>query len=114
MKYINASLDGYYIDRHPGNPSKGFRPSGHLPPGPGVLSILMEFENWLNLEQSLNLHPIKLATLAHYKLVHIHPFIDGSGRPSRLVINTLLMRAGYAPVIIPKQQSTNKTTALEM
>ncbi|KAH8345375.1 hypothetical protein KR084_008274, partial [Drosophila pseudotakahashii] len=44
------------------------------------------------------------AALAHYKLVHIHPFIDGNGRTSRLLMNTLLMRAGYPPVIIPKQQ----------
>ncbi|XP_005187319.1 protein adenylyltransferase Fic [Musca domestica] len=78
---------------------------GHVPPGPGDLSILMRhFENWLNSEQSLSLHPIKHAALAHYKLVHIHPFIDGNGRTSRLLMNTLLMRAGYPPVIIPKQQ----------
>lgn len=33
---------------------------GHVPPGPGDLSILMRhFENWLNSEQALNLHPIK-------------------------------------------------------
>lgn len=44
------------------------------------------------------------AALAHYKLVHIHPFVDGNGRTSRLLMNTLLMRAGYPPVIIPKQQ----------
>uniref|UniRef100_A0A1I8NSW1 Protein adenylyltransferase Fic n=1 Tax=Stomoxys calcitrans TaxID=35570 RepID=A0A1I8NSW1_STOCA len=78
---------------------------GHIPPGPGDLSILMRhFENWLNSEQVLSLHPIKHAALAHYKLVHIHPFIDGNGRTSRLLMNTLLMRAGYPPVIIPKQQ----------
>lgn len=99
---------------------------GHVPPGPGDLAILMQrFERWLNSEHSNSLHPVKwvdkflpkdlqdvqlfvsptsYAALAHYKLVHIHPFVDGNGRTSRLLMNTLLMRAGYPPVIIPKQQ----------
>lgn len=78
---------------------------GYTPPGPGDLSILMRrFESWLNSGETMSLHPIKHAALAHYKLVHIHPFIDGNGRTSRLLMNTMLMRAGYPPVIIPKQQ----------
>lgn len=77
---------------------------GHIPPGPGDLSILMSrFESWLNAEQSFLMHPVKYAAMAHYKLVHIHPFSDGNGRTSRLLMNTLLMRAGYPPVIIQKQ-----------
>ncbi|KAI8121536.1 Adenosine monophosphate-protein transferase FICD like protein [Lucilia cuprina] len=124
MKYINASLVNKMeitlkdiLDIHRRvlghvDPIEGgeFRRTqvyvgGHVPPGPGDLSILMRhFENWLNSEQVLSLHPIKHAALAHYKLVHIHPFIDGNGRTSRLLMNTLLMRAGYPPVIIPKQQ----------
>lgn len=78
---------------------------GHIPPGPGDLSILMRnFEQWLNSDQALSMHPVKYAALAHYKLVHIHPFTDGNGRTSRLLMNTILMRFGYPPVIIPKQQ----------
>ncbi|XP_065088916.1 protein adenylyltransferase Fic [Ochlerotatus camptorhynchus] len=77
---------------------------GHVPPGPGDLSILMSrFEGWLNAKQTFQLHPVKYAAMAHYKLVHIHPFTDGNGRTSRLLMNTLLMRAGYPPVIIQKQ-----------
>ena len=78
---------------------------GHIPPGPGDLNILMgRFEQWLNSDQASSVHPIKYAALAHYKLVHIHPFTDGNGRTSRLLMNTILMRNGYPPVIIPKQQ----------
>lgn len=78
---------------------------GHIPPGPGDLSILMQrFEQWLNSDKAMSLHPVKYAALAHYKLVHIHPFTDGNGRTSRLLMNTILMRSGYPPVIIPKQQ----------
>ncbi|XP_055851576.1 protein adenylyltransferase Fic-like [Episyrphus balteatus] len=124
MKYINASLvnkmeitlkDIMEIHRRVlghVDPIEGgeFRRTqvyvgGHTPPGPGDLSILMRrFEGWLNSGETMSLHPIKHAALAHYKLVHIHPFIDGNGRTSRLLMNTMLMRAGYPPVIIPKQQ----------
>ncbi|MDR1236427.1 MAG: Fic family protein [Holosporaceae bacterium] len=37
---------------------------------------------------------------AHYKLVEIHPFTDGNGRTARLLMNLILMRAGYLPVVI--------------
>ncbi|MDR1391308.1 MAG: Fic family protein [Holosporales bacterium] len=37
---------------------------------------------------------------AHYKLVEIHPFIDGNGRTARLLMNLILMRAGYLPMVI--------------
>lgn len=78
---------------------------GHIPPGPNDLQILMQrFVQWLNSEQAVSMHPVRYAALAHYKLVHIHPFTDGNGRTSRLLMNTILMRSGYPPVIIPKQQ----------
>lgn len=77
---------------------------GHIPPGPGNLMVLMQgFEKWLNSEQTLSMHPVKYAALAHFRLVNIHPFVDGNGRTSRLLMNTILMRNGYPPVIIPKQ-----------
>ncbi|XP_026756680.2 protein adenylyltransferase Fic [Galleria mellonella] len=77
---------------------------GHIPPGPSEIQQLMaQFLEWLNSEDALDLHPVRYAALAHYKLVHIHPFIDGNGRTSRLLMNLLLMQAGYPPVIIAKQ-----------
>ncbi|CAH0695545.1 unnamed protein product [Spodoptera exigua] len=77
---------------------------GHIPPGPSEIQRLMiQFLEWLNSEDALDLHPVRYAALAHYKLVHIHPFIDGNGRTSRLLMNLLLMQAGYPPVIIAKQ-----------
>lgn len=79
--------------------------ASHIPPGPNDITILMQrFIEWLNSEKAMSMHPIKYAALAHYKLVHIHPFTDGNGRTSRLLMNTILMRSGYPPVIIPKQQ----------
>lgn len=45
----------------------------------------------------------RYAALAHYKLVDIHPFTDGNGRTSRLIMNLILLRSGYPPVIIYKE-----------
>ncbi|KAK4304777.1 hypothetical protein Pmani_014610 [Petrolisthes manimaculis] len=78
--------------------------SEHVPPPPTRLQVLMEeFISWLNSPQAQSLHPVKYAALAHYKLVFIHPFSDGNGRTARLLMNFLLMQAGYPPVIIRKQ-----------
>lgn len=48
------------------------------------------------------LHSIELAALIHHKLVYIHPFFDGNGRTARLVMNLILMQAGYPLVVILK------------
>jgi len=74
----------------------------HVPPPPSMVVLLVnKFINWLDTESANNrLHPVRLAALAHYKLVYIHPFVDGNGRTSRLLMNLVLMQAGYPPVII--------------
>ena len=65
----------------------------HVPPPPWSLeSLLHKFILWLNSKQALSLHPVRLAALAHYKLVHIHPWLDGNGRTSRLLMNVVLMQ----------------------
>ena len=46
-------------------------------------------------------HPIEHAAKAHEQLVNIHPFIDGNGRTARLLMNLILLRAGYPIVSIP-------------
>ncbi|SFD18294.1 Fic family protein [Flavobacterium phragmitis] len=50
----------------------------------------------------LGLNDIELATIYHHKLVWIHPFFDGNGRTVRLSMNLLLMRCGFPPAIILK------------
>ncbi|MDR3156128.1 MAG: Fic family protein [Holosporaceae bacterium] len=55
-----------------------------------------------NFTEKLDKKPdsILKAFEAHYKLVEIHPFIDGNGRTARLLMNLILMRAGYLPTVI--------------
>jgi Fic family protein len=49
-------------------------------------------------------HPVVKATLLHGEFVKIHPFIDGNGRTSRLLMNFELMKNGYSPIIIKNDE----------
>ncbi|XP_016372313.1 adenosine monophosphate-protein transferase FICD-like [Sinocyclocheilus rhinocerous] len=86
----------------------------HIPPHPRDLDKHMqELVQWLNSEEALHLHPVELAALAHYKLVYVHPFVDGNGRMSRLLMNLILMQASYPPITIRKEQRMEYYTALD-
>jgi Fic family protein len=74
----------------------------HTPPDAlQVPQKMRNLINWLNTQKN-KMSIIELSALLHHKLVYIHPFFDGNGRTSRLVMNLLLMQAGYPLVIILK------------
>ncbi|TWW60409.1 protein adenylyltransferase FICD [Takifugu flavidus] len=86
----------------------------HIPPHPRDLQRHMEeLVQWLNSEEALQLHPVEFAALAHYKLVYVHPFVDGNGRTSRLLMNLVLLQARYPPITIRKEQRAEYYTALD-
>lgn len=60
---------------------------------------MAQFIDWYNTEADL-IHPIARAAKVHADFVGIHPFIDGNGRTSRLLMNLELMKAGYPPCVI--------------
>ena len=66
----------------------------YTPPPPlQVPPLMAEFVFWLNAEREV--HPILIAGVAQYQLVHIHPFLDGNGRTARLLSMLCLYRKGY-------------------
>lgn len=75
----------------------------HIPPKHYEIFDLMqklisEYKNdWLDY------HPVVRATLLHGEFVKIHPFIDGNGRTSRLLLNFELIKSGYTPIIIKNE-----------
>ena len=75
---------------------------------PDLLDELIDFIN----TNPLNLNAIELATIFHHKLVWIHPFFDGNGRTVRLSMNLLLMRCGFPPAIILKNDRKKYYEAL--
>jgi Fic family protein len=58
-------------------------------------------------------HPVDFAALAHKEFVFIHPFIDGNGRTSRLLMNLILLQEGYTIAIIPSELRSNYVNVLE-
>lgn len=73
--------------------------SRHMPPQPYMLDKMMEdFILEYNRKESENEHPVLIAAYLHDELVRIHPFIDGNGRTSRLLMNLYLLRHGYTLV----------------
>lgn len=76
--------------------------------------ILMgELIDWYREEEKKGeMHPVDLAAHLHYKFVRIHPFDDGNGRVSRLLMNYVLLRNGFPPVVIKSSDKRNYLQAL--
>jgi Fic family protein len=80
-------------------------------PQPQKVSYLMaEFVQWLESQQEE--HPVKVAADAHFKLVSIHPFVDGNGRTARLLMNLILLINSYPMAIIRNEDRTEYITAV--
>ena len=83
-----------------------------VPPNANKVSDLLDELIFFVNENPLGLNDIELATIFHHKLVWIHPFFDGNGRTVRLAMNLLLMRKGFPPAIILKNDRKKYYDAL--
>jgi Fic family protein len=63
-------------------------------------------------EHKETLHALELAAIFHARFESIHPFSDGNGRTGRLLINLILLKAGYPPLTIAKKNRANYLSAL--
>ncbi len=66
----------------------------YAPHAADVPALMKRFSAWY-AEAEKALHPFELAALTHLKFVRIHPFKDGNGRISRLLMNFVLMKSKY-------------------
>ena len=82
-----------------------------LPNPRKVPDLMTEFVAWL--QNTCSLHPAELAAEAHFKLVSIHPFVDGNGRTARLLMNTILLMNDYPMAVIDNSQRLAYLNALE-
>jgi len=63
------------------------------PPAYDVPIMMSELVDWLNNEKGV--HPVLVSGISQFQFVHIHPFLDGNGRTSRLLSTLCLYKAGY-------------------
>ncbi len=85
----------------------------HTPPTPNEMYQQVK-KFYLNLSEKSNVNVIDLAAWTHAEFVRIHPFIDGNGRASRLIMNYQLMANGYLPISIAKENRLDYFNVLEV
>lgn len=72
---------------------------------------MAELIEWLRASKDQN--PIALAAEFHHRFILIHPFDDGNGRVARLMVNLLLMQAGYLPIVVKSAEKRKYLDALQ-
>ena len=108
LKGINDEYAGVYRDQ-----IVLISGATHTPPPHYQLNDKMnELMEWYETKAS-SLHPIVRGAMLHAIFVGIHPFIDGNGRTSRLLLNLELMKAGYPPIIIEVKHRIDYYNALD-
>lgn len=74
------------------------RGAQHTPPPAWEVSRYMD--EWIRYVNKAHADPIEAAATAHAAFEVVHPFLDGNGRTGRLLLNWMLLKAGYPPAII--------------
>jgi Fic family protein len=93
--------------------SVGIARSKFVPPLSIEVDLLLkEFFSWYNKEKK-KLHPVELAALVHLKFVTVHPFADGNGRISRLMMNCVLKNHNFPLLNIHYNNRNSYYNALE-
>lgn len=103
----NIIVGGIYRNQEVRISGAGFTP----PAGNEMYMQIKGFYEELNNKSDLNL--IELAAWTHAEFVRIHPFIDGNGRTSRLLMNYQLLSYGFLPVSIDKETRLEYYNCLE-
>lgn len=86
--------------------------AAHTPPAPNEMYLQVK-NFYADLTEKDAINAIELAAWTHAEFVRIHPFADGNGRTSRLIMNYQLMAHGFLPVSIAKEARLNYFSALE-
>ena len=85
----------------------------HRPPEAHIVPQAMsDFIAWYR-DEADQLHPVERAARVHGEFVKIHPFVDGNGRTSRLLMNLELMKAGFPAALIQIEQRLAYYEALD-
>ena len=83
-----------------------FKSDTNFPDASKVPQLVKNLVYWYKINKN-KMHPFEMAILFSTKFVSIHPFIDGNGRTSRLIMNLLLKKKSYPWVNIYMKQRTD-------
>lgn len=86
--------------------------ASHTPPPPDEMYAQIKYF-YKELQNKSEIDPIELAAWTHAEFVRIHPFPDGNGRTSRLIMNYQLMSAGFLPINIRTENRIQYYDALD-
>lgn len=76
---------------------------------------MFDLLNWYKEKSDENdRNPLLIGAEFHYKFIRIHPFDDGNGRTARILMNFILMKFGFPPVIIKTEDKSNYFAALQL
>lgn len=107
MQGARPDIAGQYSNIHRHVRTKTGR---HEFPSPAEIRTLMHnFGRWLSSAPDTP----ETAFAAHRRLVDIHPFTDGNGRTARLLMNLILIRGGYPPIVVRREDRPGYLGALE-
>lgn len=81
------------------------------PPAGRVGTLMDEWVAWVR-DDAPDYDPLVVAVIAHHGFEAVHPFADGNGRVGRLLLNLLLMRAGYPPALLLREWRLSYVRAL--
>lgn len=104
----NIIVGGIYRNEEVRISGAGFTP----PLGNEMYMQIKNFYEDLKIKD-MELNPIELAAWTHAEFVRIHPFVDGNGRTSRLLMNYQLLQNGYLPISVAKENRLDYYNALE-
>jgi Fic family protein len=108
LKGINDEYAGVYRDQQ-----VFISGAKHIPPAPFLIKEQIEqLMNWYE-QETKQMHPVTRGAMLHAIFVGIHPFIDGNGRTSRLLLNLELMKSGFPPIVIKVENRLNYYEALD-
>lgn len=86
--------------------------ASHIPPaGNEMYAQIKNF--YVEMEERKDLNGVELAAWTHAEFVRIHPFADGNGRTSRLLMNYQLLSKGFLPIFIAKENRLDYYNALD-
>jgi Fic family protein len=90
-QYIGAFRDTQVVVKSATDGQVVFRP----PVAVEIPFLVDDYLEWLNHEDTKQIHPIFRAAITHYQMVYIHPFIEGNGRTARAFATLVLYSLGY-------------------